>query len=407
MPRLGRVRLTVRAKLTLLYGGLFLVAGILLLAITYGLVARSVDLRPAGGRVVISERPAPDPASASASGEDVFQLALPEPVDTADRLALLETIEEFRRDVRAGVLRRFLVQSGYALAVMAIGSIGLGWAVAGRVLAPVHQMTATARRASRENLHERIRLDGPEDELKELGDTLDAMLDRLEAAFESQRRFVADASHELRTPLALMRTEVDVTLTDPTATPGDLRAMAQRVRAATERSERLIESLLVLARSDRGVLVREPVDVAEVAGRVTADAVDFDGRGLRVETALGPVVVDGDRALIERLVANLVDNAVRHNVEDGWVRVETGDGGLRVAGSGEQIDPAQVDELFEPFRRTGAARTRSARGAGLGLAIVRSVANAHGGSATGRALPEGGLEVEVRFPEAAARPSPG
>jgi signal transduction histidine kinase len=228
------------------------------------------------------------------------------------------------------------------------------------------------------------------------------MLGRLDAAFETQRRFVANASHELRTPLAIARTEVDVALADPDTAPDELRAMAGRVLEANQRSERLIEGLLTLARSERQLRAREPVDLAVAA----ADALEVAAReverlGLRVSRMLGAAPVAGDRALLERLVANLVENAVRHNRPGGWVEVDTGRAGplavVRVANGGPPIPPDQVATLFEPFRRLEADRTGSDRGAGLGLSIVKAVAAAHGGRATARPLEDGGLEVTVEL----------
>ena len=231
---------------------------------------------------------------------------------------------------------------------MAVVSIGLGWLVAGRVLRPLSAITATARRLEGSTLHERINLQGPQDELKELADTFDQMLGRLDAAFETQRRFVANASHELRTPLAIARTEVDVALADPRAGPAELRAMAERVLEANQRSERLIEGLLTLARSERQLRAAEPVDLAVAAAdALELAAPEVERLGLRVSRVLGAAPVAGDRALLERLVANLVENAVRHNRPGGWVEVDTGRAGpvsvVRVANSGPR-SPAQVDD---------------------------------------------------------------
>jgi hypothetical protein len=300
-------------------------------------------------------------------------------------------------------MSQLLTQSGIALGLMALASVGLGWLVAGRVLRPLQAITATARRLEGSTLHERINLQGPEDELKELADTFDQMLARLDTAFETQRRFVANASHELRTPLAIARTEVDVALADPEASPAELRAMAERVREASERSERLIEGLLTLARSERRLRAGEPVDLSLAAAEALSVArPEAERLGLRVSSVLGGAPVAGDRALLERLVANLVENAVRHNLAGGWLEVDTGLAGgravARVANGGRPIPPDQVAGLFEPFRRLGGDRTGSDRGAGLGLSIVRSVAAAHGGTAGARALPGGGLEVTVEVP---------
>jgi signal transduction histidine kinase len=311
-------------------------------------------------------------------------------------------LKRVRRQLETAALNQIAAQSGAALAVMALVSIGLGWLVAGRVLRPLAAITATARRLEGSTLHERLHFQGPQDELKELADTFDQMLGRLDAAFETQRRFVANASHELRTPLAIARTEVDVALADPDTAPDELRAMAGRVLEANQRSERLIEGLLTLARSERQLRAREPVDLSVAA----ADALEVAAReverlGLRVSRMLGAAPVAGDRALLERLVANLVENAVRHNRPGGWVEVDTGRAGplavVRVANGGPPIPPDQVATLFEPFRRLEADRTGSDRGAGLGLSIVKAVAAAHGGRATARPLEDGGLEVTVEL----------
>jgi signal transduction histidine kinase len=229
------------------------------------------------------------------------------------------------------------------------------------------------------------------------------MLTRLDTAFDSQRRFVANASHELRTPLAITRAEVDVALADPHAPAAELRATAERVRDATDRSERLIEGLLTLARSEREPRSREPVDLADAAAVALEHAQRGDGlAGLQLTTALQPAPVEGDAALLERMIANLVENAVRHNQPGGWLDVGTGSGGGRafaqVANGGPSIPADQVESLFEPFRRLRERVASVGRGAGLGLSIVRSVARAHGGDAHARALAGGGLEVTVRLP---------
>jgi signal transduction histidine kinase len=396
-------RASVRLQLTLVYGVLFLVAGAGLLALNYALFrshftlpfqvkteAPPADLSGplvgrAAGRVVVFITP---------SGEKL--VAAGQPAASA---------EGVRKDFVQAALNQILTQSGVALGLMALVSVGLGWVVAGRVLRPLQAITATARRLEGSTLHERINLQGPHDELKELADTFDQMLGRLDTAFESQRRFVANASHELRTPLAIARTEVDVALADPDASPAELRAMAERVREASERSERLIEGLLTLARSERELRAREPVDLsASAAEALSAAGGEAERLGLRVSAVLGRAPVAGDRVLLDRLVANLVENAVRHNRPRGWVEVGSGlaDGMavVRVANGGRPIPPEQVASLFEPFRRLDGDRTGSDRGAGLGLSIVRSVAAAHGGRARARALDGGGLEVTVELPRA-------
>ena len=392
-------RVSVRLKLTLLYGGLFLLAGAGLLAVNYALV-RSHFTLPFDTRV---QAPLPAPGQLAAAGRAVVFLGS-EPgseklVVNVEDLADLKAV---RRQLETAALNQIAAQSGAALAAMALVSVGLGWLVAGRVLRPLTAITATARRLEGSTLHERLNLQGPQDELKELADTFDQMLGRLDAAFETQRRFVANASHELRTPLAIARTEVDVALADPDTGREELRAMAARVLEANQRSERLIEGLLTLARSERQLRAREPLDLAAAAADALSVAAPEVARlGLRVSRVLGAAPVAGDRALLERLVANLVENAVRHNRPGGWVEVDTGRSGplavVRVANGGPPIPPDQVATLFEPFRRLEADRTGSDRGTGLGLSIVRAVATAHGGRATARALEGGGLEVTVEL----------
>jgi signal transduction histidine kinase len=382
----------VRLQLTLLYGGLFLLAGAALLAVNYALV-RSRFTLPFHVEVAAPGMESPvGPGPGQGARLMLFtRVGDGDVIASAGSPAALEAV---RGRLQAAALSQLLTQSGIALGLMALVSVGLGWLVAGRVLRPLQAITATARRLEGSTLHERINLEGPEDELKELADTFDQMLARLDTAFETQRRFVANASHELRTPLAIARTEADVALADPDASPAELRAMAERVREASQRSERLIEGLLVLARSERQLRAGEPVDLSEAAADALSVArPEAERLGLRVRSVLGGAPVTGDRALLERLVANLVENAVRHNLAGGWLEVDTG---------GAPIPPEQVPGLFEPFRRLGGDRTGSDRGAGLGLSIVRSVAAAHGGTASARALPGGGLEVTVEVP--AARP---
>jgi signal transduction histidine kinase len=401
--------LSVRLKLTLLYGGVFLLAGAGLLAVNYALVRSQLTL-PFGVRIEGQQSRSPGVAAGGGfgllivragpgDGGDQFVVSAPSPEAVQ---GVRQEAEALRRELQAATLHQLLTKSGIALGLMALVSVGLGWLVAGRVLRPLAAITAAARRLEGSTLHERINLQGPQDELKELADTFDQMLGRLDATFETQRRFVANASHELRTPLAIVRTEVDVALADPGAGPAELRAMAGRVLEANRRSERLIEGLLTLARSERQLRAAEPLDLAlAAADAVSVTASEVERLGLRVSRVLGAAPVAGDRALLERLVANLVENAVRHNRPGGWVEVDTGRAGplavIRVANSGPPIPPDQVATLFEPFRRLHPDRTGSHRGAGLGLSIVRSVATAHGGTATAKALPEGGLEVRVEL----------
>ena len=401
-------RLTVRLRLTLLYGGLFLLAGAMLLALNYALVRQSIDVQPEMGAIkVVNPAVAGQmlPARALAASGGIIE----QPV-TVDGQPVADVFRQYRETVRDNTLSNLLSRSIQTLAGMSIVAVLFGWVIAGRVLGPLHRMTAAAKRLSEQNLHERIALDGPDDELKELADTFDAMLGRLESAFDSQRRFVANASHELRTPLSVMRTEVDVTLADPDATPEELRRMAEVVRDATRRCDALIDGLLVLARSDRGLSRQTRVDVAELADYALAQAAgEAAAAGVSLRSQLEPVSVQGDAALLGRLIENLVENGLRHNVDGpgGWVEVRTAarpgpepGAVVSVLNTGPVVDGDAVPGLFEPFRRLGRDRVGSARGVGLGLSIVRSVAAAHGGTVTAEPRPGGGLTVTVALPAA-------
>lgn len=365
--RLGRR--SVRVRLTALYSGLFIVTGALLLAITYVLTNSTVATPGAATLKVTSTPTIPD--AAGVTGIVVEQLALQ----------------------RADVLSGLLVESAVALGIMAVVSLLLGWLVAGRVLRPLRTMSHRVRDLSEDNLHERLAVPGPQDELKDLADTFDGLLGRLETAFEAQRLFVANASHELRTPLTLERTLIEVSLTDPEPTVESLQDTHRRLLANSQHQERLIEALLMLARSQRGVEARRPVDLAALAKEAAVAQGD-----LRVDTSLAPAVVDGDPRLLERLVVNLVDNAVRHNVSGGWVDVHTGTPGgwptLCVINSGPVIRPDQIAELVQPFRRLDGERRRR-QGHGLGLSIVAAITAAHGGRLTASPVPGGGLRVDV------------
>jgi len=283
------------------------------------------------------------------------------------------------------------------LGAMALLSIWLGWLISGRALRPLRTMTTRAQQISEHNLHERLALDGPDDELRELGDTFDGLLARLERAFEAQSRFVANASHELRTPLTVERAMLEVALADPDADTRSLREVCERVIALGEEQERLIEALLTLARSERGLERRETVDLSAVVARQVAD---WRARSpLTIDAEIEPAVLHGDRRLIERLVANLLDNAVRHNLAGGWVHVAVHSAPARlvVTNSGAAIASSDAERLLEPFRRAGGERTGQRDGHGLGLSIVAAIAEAHGGEVRVQALPEGGLEIEVSF----------
>jgi len=394
-------RRPVRLRLALLYSGLFLLAGTALLAVTYGLVANTLrSTVPPEQIAAITQSSGPtDNCKASATTPAQAEVCKREALAAAQGIA-----NETAQEQRAAALSHLLDVSVAGLAAMAVVSALLGWIMAGRVLRPVHAITAAARRASEENLGERIALAGPEDELKELADTFDAMLTRLDAAFASQRRFVANASHELRTPLTVMRTAIDVTLAKPERTPAQLEAMAAEVWQATGQAERLVEALLTLARSDRGTGPRSVLDLAVLA----EDALDaatpaIRAGSLRVASELEPGPAVGDPVLVERLVCNLIDNAVRHNTPGGWLEVASGEreGGafLSVANSGPVIGEQEVAALFEPFRRRCQhAGPDAPEGSGLGLSIAQSVVRAHHGDITATPVPDGGLAVTVLLP---------
>jgi signal transduction histidine kinase len=302
---------------------------------------------------------------------------------------------------RSRSLRILLAWSGVALGVMAVISMLLGWLVAGRALRPLRRMTTRARRITEENLHERLSVDTQEDELGELATTFDGVLTRLGRAFDAQRRFVANASHELRTPVTVERALLEIALSDPDTDAETLRRTCERVLASTRQQQQMIEALLTLARSQGGSDVDAPADLAELA----EDAIALRERrlgGLTLATDLHPAPLHGDPALLERLVANLIDNAIIHNLPaDAWITVETGadDAGswLRVSNSGPEVPEGMIPELFEPFRRMDGERTATATGVGLGLSIVRAIADVHGAELEAGPVRGGGLRVQVRF----------
>jgi len=406
----------------MVYSALFLVLGAALLAITYLLVSKSLPAGPttAGTSGTTPSGAAPPgaaPPGAAPSGTGVFLRSRPAgchlTVPPGAPLGQVQAqAQRCLSEQRAAELNQLLTESGLALAIMMVVSIGLGWLVAGRMLGKLRTITAAARSVSASSLHARLAMAGPEDELKELGDTFDGLLARLEAAFGAQRQFVANASHELRTPLARQRTLIEVALADPEPSIASLRGVCQRLLVTGEEQERLIEALLTLARSQRGLDRREPVELAAIAdGVLRAKWPEAESRGLTVTANLQSAPALGDAPLTERLVANLVENAVRHNVPRGTVEIGTGTWAghaiLSVFSAGPIIPPDQVGRLFQPFQR-GAPRDRtgSRNGLGLGLSIVAAIAEAHDAWLQTHALPGGGLGIRVGFPLAAPVPPP-
>ena len=392
-PLVPLPRPTIRLRLTIIYAGLFLGSGACLLAFTYLVVAHLI------GSYGFSFR-------AQSHGINVG----------VDFLQIMQTAEHQQAGAEK---RQLLVVSGIALAMMAAASAGLGWVMAGRVLRPLRTITATARHVSALDLDRRLALQGPDDELKELADTFDGLLSRLQAAFAAQRQFIANASHELRTPLARQRVLTQVALADPDATIDSLRAVHERVLASGAQQERLIEALLTLALSQRGLERRQPFDLAAVTEEtLLARQPEAESLGLRVTANLGAAPVLGNPGLVERLVANLVDNAIKHNLTQGCITVATqashDHAVLTVTNSGPVIPPEHVARLFQPFQRLPAAHNDHAddRGLGLGLSIVEAIAAAHGAGLTARPQPGGGLTIQVSFPtpepnKGADRPKPG
>jgi signal transduction histidine kinase len=382
---------SVRARMTVLYGGLFTVITSAVLILVQQLQLRILTQKvhdiPLGPTSPCDQGSSTTPCSSVPYS--------PAPAaDTPDgRAALQQSLANSQRTTTL-----------IAIGLIAVLAFAVCWWLSGRLLRPLSRITATARRLSLSTLHERIALKGPHDELKELADTFDAMLDRLEAALASQRRFVANASHELRTPLAVQRTAIEVGLADPS--PAKLARIRSELLRNTERSERLIEGLLVLAQGERGLDARAPVDLAAVIDQVIEDHLPIaECDGVTVTASTYPITVAGDEVMLSRLVANLVHNAIRHNLPGGHVLVELSpDATLVVCNTGPHVPPDRVGELFEPFRRLHPDRTGSADGAGLGLSIVAAIAHAHGGTVRATANPDGGLSITVALPALVAVP---
>jgi len=440
-------RRTARLRLTLLYGAAFLACGAAVLAVvTLVLFGHTAHLPPAGQpnssapravlRKVLTTR-VPSADVRQAGRYDVITTRVPSAdVRQAGHVDTIRTsVVTSQRAPQASVIspaqrakllaaeeyqvsydkQQILIISAIALAVIAVAAAAIGWIIAGRVLRPLSTITAAARRIAASSLHERLALHGPDDELKELGDTLDSLFARLEASFEAQRRFAANASHELRTPLTRERTLLQVTRADPAATARTWQAVSQELLASNAEQERLIEALLTLASSEAGPGEREPLDLAAITSEALAvPRPEISRLGLAVRADIQPAVLDGDPTLIQQLAANLIDNAVRHNVAGGDVRVTTatsdGRAVLSVTSSGQVIPPAEVSRLFQPFQRLGPRPARRDGGHGLGLSIVRAIATAHGATIGARARPGGGLAVDVTFPRppvSAPPPAPG
>jgi signal transduction histidine kinase len=389
----SRPLLTIRTRLTLLYTGLFAVCGAVVVAISYVLVAHL----PAQGQDQQDSSRDSVPAGIAAQCQAEHPGVHPDKGLIAQCISYLE--EQGAQGQREVTLSHLLQYSLITVAaVIALAAI-LGWILSGRALRPVQQITRAARAASEHDLSARVAPTGPRDELRELAETFDEMLGRLQASFEGQRRFIANASHELRTPLAVMRATIDVVLANPDSTPDDLRGMGADIRAAADQAEHLIGALLILARNERGLTVCDEVDLATAAEDVL-DTARLGDR--RVHATLEPAIIAGDPVLAERLIANLIDNAARYNlpVGDIWISTRTaaGSGRLTVANTGPVISLADVGRIFEPFQRLSDRTAHD--GFGLGLAIVASIAAVHGGTASASPRDDGGLSVVVTIPSA-------
>ncbi|HEU5265238.1 MAG TPA: HAMP domain-containing sensor histidine kinase [Jatrophihabitans sp.] len=393
-----RLRLSARSRLTILYTSLVAGCGGVLVAVTYALLAQNlINTKPTGSTQGVEKAIEQCVRGFTAKG-----VAVP---DAKEKCAALYAngVQAGASAQRSSTLDHLLIYSLLTLAAVIVFAAVVGWVVAGRILRPVHQLTAAAREASERNLSHRLALSGPRDELRDLADTFDAMLDRLDRAFTSQRQFIANASHELRTPLTVMRTSIDVVLAKPDPTPAELISMCTDVRKAVDDAERLIDALLTLARNEQARRSAEPLDLATVA----EDALDNRAAapGLTTLATLDPAPVAGDGVLLERLVRNLLDNAAQYNIPGGTIAISTatenGASVLRVVNTGPVVARGDVDRLFLPFTRL-TDRTRQ-DGFGLGLALVSSIAAVHGGAVTASAVATGGLDVSVRLPRTEPR----
>ena len=376
---------TIRARLTLTYAALFLVTGAVLIVLMYVMLSNALE-------------PPPKPKSDYPQTNQTTEYAMPEnEKDWRDQL------DSARGEQRQEALDLVKVTAGIALALASIGALGVGWVFAGRMLQPVSEITEYAKAASESTLDRRIKLEGQEDELKELADTIDDMLSRLEQSFESQKRFAAQASHELRTPLAIMGAEADVTLSEP-GPPAEAAALARMVRTQVDRSERLVEGLLVLARSDSAVINRERVDLADLVGDTLEDVIGLADRAhIEIDLDLSAAPAMGDIVLLRSLLTNLYMNAIQYNRDGGWMRIrvwqEENRSLVRIENSGDTVAQEEMDRLFQPFQR-GRGLDQSPRkhgGFGLGMAIIRSVTAAHGGELRAHARESGGMDFTIMF----------
>jgi signal transduction histidine kinase len=387
---------TARVRLTVLYGAaVFVACGAVVVAVTYLVygVLNGPTPQPAlhprravtmGGAPIVVQDPEAAPRAATVHVAGLGQIALDK--------------------------QQLLTASGIALAAIAVAAAAIGWLIAGRVLRPLAMITAAARRISASSLHERLALPGPDDELKELADTLDSLFARLETAFDAERRFAASASHELRTPLTRERALLQVTLADPAATTATWQAVSRDLLASNAEQERLIDALLTLASSEAGPGEREPLDLAAITSAALAVPHPAISRlGLHVQITIQPAILDGDQLLVQQLVTNLIDNAARHNIPGGDIQVATrtscGQAVLSVTNSGPVIPPDEVGRLFQPFQRLGPRPARSDGGHGLGLSITRAIATAHAATIEARPRPGGGLAVDATFPPPARPPT--
>jgi signal transduction histidine kinase len=399
-PRLPRR--TVRLRLTALYGALFLLSGAGLLAITITIVLASGWPPPSSGtdQSIAVGRPAhhgPPPA-----GPRLEPGTSPARVHQIEAQAVAQAAHQ-----HAAAVNQLLASSAIALAAMTVASVALGWVVAGRVLRPLRAMIAATQQICEDNLGQRLAVTGPADELKDLADTIDGLLARLQGAFDAQRQFVANASHELRTPLTLTRTLLQMTLTDPRPTLDGFRATCEDVLAAGDQQEQLIEALLTLARSQRGLDHREQADLAAIARNVLhACEPDAAKRRVAVSASIGEAPVLGDPRLLQRMAANLIDNAIRHNIPGGKLRVRVAASGgqatFTITNTGPVIPASQASRLLQPFQRLAPGRPADGECLGLGLSIVAAIAKAHQAALAIRPRSGGGLIVEVSFPAAAA-----